>query len=279
MAMYFDYYAATIPHPAGLCMEALSEELGAKFLKARAHRNYTNGFENPAGSFWLYHGGHNPHPFFVSTGQDASTGAEALRKLFPDHSVARADVAYDFIKPKGFDRVVERIDPIARKARVKVKFVGDPSPDQTDGRTMYYGSPDSDVIVRVYEKDKERISSGASPESVPEGWTRVEVQTRPRKARKRLVASMKEREVFGLSKWSMEVATEVLKLQGAIPYRPDRSMRESTADRAVRHMLEQYGNAMRAFVAVHGRKALDRQINDVLLDDTPLSKRRKPVEQ
>lgn len=277
--MYFDYYAASIPHPAGLCIEALSEEFGAKFLKARPHPNYKHGLESPGGNFWLYHGGHNPHPFFVSTGQDASAGADALRKLFPDHSVARADVAHDFIAHRGFDRMVEKIDPIARKARVKVMFMGDPSPDQTDGRTMYYGSPESDLRIRVYEKDKERISSGVPAEDVPEGWTRVEVQARPRKGRKLQVASMTEAAVFGLSKWSKEVAEQVLGLKGAVPYTPDRSMRESTADRAVRHMLDQYGNALRAFVAVHGRKALDRKINDTLLDDTALSKRRKPVAQ
>lgn len=277
--MYFDYYSASIPHPAGLCVDALSDEFGTKFLKARPHPNYKHGLESTDGNFWLYHGGSNPHPFFVSTGQDASAGADALRKIFPDHSVSRADVAHDFIAERGFDRITEKIDPIARKARVKVMFMGDPSPDQKDGRTMYYGSPDSDVRVRVYEKDKEQISKGVPAQDIPEGWTRVEVQTRPRKGRKLLVASMKEAEVFGLSKWSKQVAEEVLGQAGMVPYTPDRSMRESTADRAVRHMLDQYGNALRAFVAMHGRKALDSKISDALLDDTPLSKRRKPVMQ
>lgn len=264
--MRFDYYAASIFQPAELCLQGLSRDLGGDFLSTRPLKNYTTGFECVAGSFKLYSGGQNPHPFFVATGEDAAKGAEVLRRIFPSHRVARADVAYDFIEAGGFDRVVALIDPIVRRAKVKVLLMGDPAPDQTSGRTMYYGSEDSDVRIRVYEKDLEQISKGNS--NVPAGWVRVELQTRPRKARKSLAASMTEAELFGLSKWSLKAAEAVLKV--TVPYTPDRSMRESTTERAIRHMIDQYGAAIGRFVEKHGRKEFDRRITDKLLEGTPL---------
>lgn len=259
--MRFDYYAATIPQPVELCLEGLSRGLGGDFLTARPLQSYTTGFECITGSFRLYCGGQNPHPFFVATGEDAATGAEVLRRVFPSHRVARADVAYDFIEAGGFDRVVALIDPIVRKAKVKVTFIGDPAPGQTAGRTMYFGSKDSDVRIRVYEKDLEQIAKG-NP-NVPAGWVRVELQTRPRKVRKSLAASMTEAELFGLSQWSLKAAEAVLGV--TVPYTPDRSMRESTTERAIRHMIDQYGSAIGRFVEQYGRKEFDRRITNKLL--------------
>lgn len=264
--MRFDYYAATIPEPVKPCLEGLSRDLGGQFLPIRPLKNYSDGLECVVGGFRLYHGGQNPHPFFVATGEDAAAGAGVLRRSFPSHRVARADVAYDFIELGGFERVVQLIDPIARRAKVKVLQIGDPSPERKTGRTIYFGSEDSDVRIRVYEKDLEQIAKGNH--NVPAGWVRVELQTRPRKARKSLVASMTEAELFGLSRWSLKAAEAVLGV--TVPYTPDRSMRESTTERAIRHMIDQYGNAIGRFVEQYGRKAFDRRISDKLLEGSIL---------
>lgn len=262
--MRFDYYAASIPAPVKHCLAILSPALGGEFLSAKPVRPYTDGLECVVGGFRLYHGGENPHPYFVATGEDAVLGAEVLRRSFPSHRVARADVAYDFIEPGGFDRVVALLDPIARKAGVRVIFYGDPSPTQKAGRTMYFGSPDSDVRLRVYEKGLEQRGKGVEPDLAPESWIRVELQTRPRKERKSAAAVMTEAELFGLSRWSLKAAEMVLGV--TVPYSPDMSMRETTTERAIRFMCQQYGSAMRAYVERHGRKALDRRIESALED-------------
>lgn len=264
--MRFDYYAATIPdHGADYLAVLLGLELGGEFLTAKALKNYTHGLECVAGSFKLYHGGQNPDPFFVASGEDAATAAEVLRREFPSHTVARADVAYDFIELGGFDRVVALIDPIVRKAKVQVMLYGDPDPKagRNTGRTMYYGSKDSDIRIRVYEKGLEQRGKGVPDDMAPEGWIRVELQSRPRKARKKQAASMTEAELFGLSKWSLKAAEAVLGV--TVPYTPDTSMRETTTERAIRHMIDQYGSAIGRFVDQYGRKAFDKRISDKLL--------------
>lgn len=270
--MRFDFYAASIPSPISHCINSLIESHPGTLLPSLPVKPYSEGLEHLETGFRLYHGGTNPDPYFVATGEDAALGAEFLRRVFPSHRVTRADVAYDFIEPGGFDRIVRILDPIARAGRVKVMFIGDPSPNPTEGRSMYFGSKDSDVRVRVYEKDLEQLARGI--EGAPKGWVRCELQTRPRKARKSAAASMSEEALWGLSKWSLKALEQVLGV--TVPYHPDRSMRESTAARSVRYMCEQYGNAMRAFVDEHGRKALDRQISDALLKGTALDPASKP---
>ena len=269
--MRFDYYAASIPAPVSHCIDAIKDTFPGAMLFARPVKPYTDGLEHPDEGFRLYHGGQNPHPYLVGTGEVAARCAEFLREVYPAHRVARADVAYDFIEPGGFDRIVGLIDPIARAAGVKVTFMGGPSPGQTDGRTMYYGSKDSDVRMRVYEKDLEQAAKGLG--RGPEGWTRCELQTRPRKERKSAAAKMSEAEMWGLSKWSMRAIETVLGV--TVPYQPDRSMRESTCERALRHMLDQYGSTMRAFVEKYGRKALDARITEKLIEGSALDQRKR----
>ena len=265
----FDYYAATVPDfSAGYLAEVLGKEFGGDFLTSKPVSPYTNGRECIAGSCRLYYGGENPWPFLVASGEDAATAAKVLRREFPKHTVARADVAYDFIEQGGFDRVVELIEPIVRKAKVRVMFYGDPDPSQKAGRTMYYGSKHSDIRIRVYEKGLEQRGKGVPDDMAPENWIRVELQSRPRKARKKFAASMTEAELFGLSKWSLKAAEAVLGV--TVPFTPDTSMRETTTERAIRHMIDQYGSAIGRFVDLHGRKAFDNRISEKLLQGSKL---------
>lgn len=258
--MHFDYYAATIPSSVSHCHQSILNHFSGSFIPEKPQRPFTQAVRHKEGGFRVYHGGVNPHPFFVASGDVAEDGKDFVRKVYPLHRVARADVAFDFCELGGFDRMVKIIDPIARNARAAVTFLGDPSPGQTAGRTMYFGSWKSDVQVKVYEKGLEQRGKGVA--DAPDDWIRVELKTKPRKDRKARAATMDEDQLWGLSKWTR---TALEKLDGTVvEYHPDRSMRKSTVERAIDHMCVQYGSSMRTFADEHSAELLLDRIRDVL---------------
>lgn len=259
--MQFDYYAATLPAAVSHCHQSIINQFNGSLISEKPIKPYTHGVRHSEGGFRVYHGGVNPHPFFVASGLEAQRGAEFIRRVYPSHRVARADVAQDFCSPGGFDQVVRILDPIARAAGVSVTFIGDPAPGQTSGRSIYYGSPKSDVRIVVYEKGWQLLGNGVT--GISPDWFRVELRARPRKDRKSLTAGLEAAELWGLSQWTKKAAEAVL---GVAPvYRPDPScFRVSSADQAVAAMLRQYGRAIRAFADQHGREALDELISACL---------------
>lgn len=260
--MQFDYYAASIPSSLSHCKNNIISFFPGELAAEKPVKPFTHGLRHLDRGFRLYHGGCNPLPFFVASGADAVAGAEFVRSVYPAHRVSRADVAYDFAEPGGFDRVIRLLDPIARAAGVAVTFMGDPAPGQRTGRTMYYGSPKSDVRLCIYEKGLHERSRGS--QSASEHWCRVELRVRPRKERKSLTADLKAAEMWGLARWTAKAAEQLI---GSAPeYVPDPSIRQSAADKAVAHMLRQYARALRAYVDQHGRETLDKGITAALDD-------------
>lgn len=258
--MRFDYYSATLPCRPSHSEEMIKRQFGGHFSKENPVKPYKMALRHSETDYRLYWGGHNPLPFFVASGASSAPAAVFLRGAYPGHRVSRADVAFDFDRPNGFDDMVSSIDPIARRANVDVCFNGDPDPTKRTGRTMYYGSPKSDVRICVYEKGLHEASKGvldASPD-----WVRVELRVRPRKERKSLCAKMPVSKMWGLSRWSSSVSSDVL--GGISPFIPDPSLRRSQTDQAVAHMLRQYAGSLRRFVSEHGKEQLFQQINEVL---------------
>ena len=140
--------------------------------------------------------------------------ASVLREWFPDHSVSRADVAFDVDTPGSFERLYKRVHVLARDgAAVGGRKVGTSTEgdwlDQEAGRTFYAGGRTSRLRVRVYEKGHEQRSKdpacGASLD-----WTRVEWQLRPSSDQKRWLATASPLDALGLSPFGASVAAAVL---------------------------------------------------------------------
>lgn len=258
--MRCDYYAATVPASLSHLEQTIKSNFDGILCQEVPVRPYKNGFRHSEADFRVYWGGQNPLPFFVSSGEKAQAGSDFLRKLYPNHRVSRADVAYDLREVGGFDRIIGQIEPIARKAGVEVCFMGDPDPKKSTGRTMYFGSPKSDVRICVYEKGIFQRSKG--DENAPADWVRVELRVRPRKERKSFCASASLAELWGLSRWSSTVAADVLETQS--PFVPDPSLRRSETDQAIAHMLRQYASSIRKFCDMYGKDKLFSEINEVL---------------
>lgn len=204
-------------------------------------------------------GGHNPRPFIEGTGQGAVYAAEYLRATYPEHRVARADVACDFCEEGGFDKIWRSIEPIARAAKAKVSMVGDPDPASRQGRTVYFGSWSSQCLIRVYEKGLKSLAEGQ--EADPR-WVRVEIMVRPQKASKSLAASLPPAGFFGFAKWTQQVAAEVL--NSAEEFIPPNPVERSAALKRLAHMLKQYERTLREVEKEQGTDFVLTQIRQVL---------------
>lgn len=261
--MRFDYYSGTPHAHLSLLEQSIKDQFEGQLVSEPPVKPYKSGFRHHQMDFRVYWGGENPLPFFVSSGENSEHGASFLRSTFPKHRVSRADVCEDYDEVGGFDRFHSLIDPIVRSAGVQVQFQGDPDPSKQTGRTMYYGSPKSDVRLVLYEKGLHERGKGNLAASV--GWVRLELRVRPRKDRKALCASLLPPQMWGLSKWTSRVAKEVL-LTG-VPFIPDPSLRVGKVDQAVIHMFRQYGGSLRAFADKYGKHSLMNHLNEVLYED------------
>lgn len=114
-----------------------------------------------------------------------------LKALGSEASFTRLDVAIDDIALEGqkpyftINRVYRKATSGCVKSRFwKGKYIKsiDFRDGSSVGETMYFGCPDSDVQIRMYEKDYERIEAGEELASDVVAWNRVEVQTRREKA-------------------------------------------------------------------------------------------------
>lgn len=246
--MRFDWYSATVPVHVSVLENTIKSHFGNTLVETRPVRPYEKALKDPKNGYRINFEGCNPHPFFVASGAESHDAAEFLRNHFPKHRVTRSDVAIDTCEIGSFQRLVDQITPIAKKARVQCRLFGDPDPNATEGRTFYFGSPTSDVRIRVYEKGLKEISEGnllANPH-----WVRLELQVRPRKDRKLIAATIEPSALFGFAQWSQTVSQNVL--GNIAEFIPDLSKRESDLDKAFRFMIEQYGNTLRGLAERDG---------------------------
>jgi len=130
-----------------------------------------------------------------------------VRRLWPEHRVARADSAIDF--KAEFEVIDAAALEFAKDRRLAFRLVT----DSEDGATRYLGSPKSEVQVRVYKKTEQlRKMHPERAQEVAEGIVRVELQARPGSVVKASVASMTAEELWGLGAWTRDFAVEFLQV-------------------------------------------------------------------
>jgi hypothetical protein len=234
--MKFDAYHCTIPaHP-----DEVQGEISRLYHLAdfRPISGSTHGYERLAGWFLgsvelarMYWGGNGGGVSIQITGSGTPELVKRVRIIWPEHSVSRADVAFDVDYGGAWDELSGVALAIGRKHRLKRKEVR----GHGDGDTIYVGSPASVIYCRVYQKGKELFGSWASPDHV-----RVEVEVKPGNSQaKRWAANMEPDEFFGAADWTRELAVHL----GQIP--PDRvklgtMWRDPDTERARRALVNQY---------------------------------------
>lgn len=263
--MRYDWYQVSVPATPSHCIASIIERFGDDFEDTKPTHPYKQAIKHAEAGFRVQWGGVNPLPHVIATGTAAPLAASFLRDVYPDHAISRVDVCHDLDEEGGFDRLRALIEPGIRAAGVQVTFYGDPDEarkplEERRGRTVYYGSKNSDVRLVLYEKGLKEREEG--PGAASWHWVRLELRVRPRKGRKASTARLSASQMWGLAKWTRKVS-QLLDL-GAPDYRPDTSMRDSTARRALRAVLSQYQGTFRRAAEDMGRAAVIEAVEAVL---------------
>lgn len=164
------------------------------------------------GTVRVFYGGSDVH--VQATGEVSEVAADILRQHWPEHTVSRADVAYDIVQPGAFDRLYGQVHRLARDGaasggrKVSTSTAGDWL-DRIDGRTFYAGGASSRLRVRVYEKGHEQRSKDPNC-GADLDWCRVEWQLRPTSDQKTWLSRASKVEALGLTPFGAAVADDVL---------------------------------------------------------------------
>jgi len=277
--MRFDWYQASIPnvHPETI-MEAISKlEFYGDWEQIRPMKNYDAAAAFVVGTetrFKINYGGQNEEfgANVVGSGTSAQALADVVRERFPIHRVSRLDSCEDYYHRDAYDYLRKVALKIGKTHRVQCREIVKPLSESDDGRTLYLGSQTSAVSMRIYEKGKQLQSD-------PE-WVRAELQIRPQKEQKSIIAHLDSTEVWGLAKWSHDMAVQLgkknLQRVDASIYQP------SDYDRTYRFALKQYRRMFETMLALHGSpEAVGAQIFHDLahLEDEPAKVALKPFKE
>lgn len=191
----------------------------------------------------LHYGGVNDKLMLRATGGEAGPVAQYIRKTWPVHQVSRADMAVDVEQAGIFEEWSAWLIQYAKDNRLKTGFAGDWA-NGTQGRTLYVGSRQSAVFIRLYEKGHEQAAKGNRFASLD--WVRFEAEIKPQnKAAKVRLASIAPHQCFGVSKVTREFAaflgaeyTEIKVTKG----------RAEKSDDPMRHLAKQYGKTLTEYL-------------------------------
>lgn len=229
-------------------MEALSKvDYYGDWEQIRPMRNYDSAAAFVVGSetrFKINFGGQNEEhgPNVVGSGECAQVLADIVREQFPAHRVSRLDSCQDYFHADAYDYLRKLALDIGQKNRVQCREIVKPLKDSDDGRTLYLGSSTSAVSMRIYEKGKQLQRDTE--------WVRAELQVRPQKDQKAMMAMLNPTQVWGLSKWSHEMGVQLGKRN--LQRVEAQVYQQSDHDRAYRFMLKQYRRVLEAMLASHG---------------------------
>jgi len=210
----------------------------------------TRAYKKPTTYATIHHGGHNER-FLVRFSSDrAISGSQFLRQYHPDHIVSRLDVALDFDASAGFEKMVSWFVDYAKKNKLKTSQAGDWL-NAVGGRTLYIGSRQSLVYIRIYEKGIEQIDKKLNVHASPD-WYRVEFEIKPQTADgKRLFSTITPEDALNCSPIMREFKERIMnKMADPISISAVRS--RTGQDSAFRHMRYQYGKILETHLEESG---------------------------
>lgn len=252
MMPQWDWMQVTIAEFPRVITDALMSELpGASSLShGRGRHNYRHSaiIADSHGDVLatVLHGGSNPAPNAVATGDAAPAFTDVVRRHWPDHAVTRCDTAADV--RTDYAATVAALREVG--ASFGIKGYAHVPDDPEDGGTYYMGATSSSVRLRCYEKGKQLRSQLVDPEAAPLDWVRLEQQFRPVRQGRQVAASLSPSEAWGVSRWTQHTARELI---GVSTDRVQVTARtRTTRERRLRAMSVQWGSTLREIAATEG---------------------------
>jgi hypothetical protein len=236
----FDAYSATLvgPQPSDL-LQLVPRFHGDQLRDGKGFHTFASRWSilDDAGTevAAVSHGGRQGERVMLEVKGERTPGAvEALRSAWP-HRCTRVDSCVDFERPGAFEAL---LDPVMR-AKADFHLYGERRGDWDQpelGRSQYLGANASAIRARLYEKGKQPEFRHLARFDL----CRLEVQIRPAKDARDHYATLGPLDVWGASKWTRQLAAEVLE-QHLDPHPPGTVRKDPSRERALRWMCEQYG--------------------------------------
>lgn len=268
-AFAFDWYQATISDAsAEMVIGALLDHYDLSSSKPiKGQNSYLYGVSISRGDvciarvFW---GGVNgPEPHVVSTSHNAPGVSSLLRARFPNHRITRVDVCEDYTGEGTWDLLYSELERFALHKGLKLSQVGDYTRGES-GRTLYVGSRQSVVYLRLYEKGHE---SGHPDKN----WVRLEIVVRPKRSKARqYFASQPPEAFFGASAWSLQLYGHLTSL--SVPRVVSGTIRAPTDDeKAFQHLIAQYTNVLGRLASARGVSFVLGSLHDAIIESDEFS--------
>jgi len=274
---HIDWYAVTIDDRPDRVLALLQVGLCATVSRSKARNGYLEAFELVDASrtvATVYAGGPNGAPHAVATGLASEKFAAVVRRNWPNaQRVSRVDSRIDFGGAESdshtWDVLYATVVAFARERGLTTSVHGDFLGSGEAGRTLYVGSPKSEVHLRLYEKSKEvRAHSRNRSGCVVSDWVRVEVEVRPKKRTARQSAgSASALDVWGYSGWTKDLLALLTGLD--VPRTQITQWGQSRDERAVENLARQYGPAMRRIAESEGWDSLLARIESAVFAEEP----------
>lgn len=184
----------------------------------------------------LQYGGtaHGDRIMFEVKGERTPAFVELLRAAY-EHRCSRADSCVDIERPGAFEALLEPVLRVKAEHRLYGPKDGDWEFPEL-GRTQYLGAKSSAVRARLYEKGKQPEYRHLDRPHL----ARLEIQVRPAKDAKSEYSRLSALEVWGASKWTRQLAAEVL-ASHLDPHPPGTVRKDTKREQALRWMVKQYG--------------------------------------
>lgn len=202
------------------------------------------------------HGGIHPLANITASGSRSAEVRSFMVSLFPTGKVSRVDSAFDSLSGSAeFRRVTAWAEDRATQAGINCTWIKNTKTSKGD--TLYIGSKQSRVQIRIYEKGKQMSHRESE-------WWRVEVQLRPDSKSKSAVYSWSAGHVWSASRLTRDLWAYLggEKLQ-AVNFQYHE--KEKDLDDKLLHLATQYGNLLSQALAIHGDASLIISRMDALL--------------
>lgn len=241
--LFFDWYACSIESSPESVIQGIWDHYPHATLEVARPKNgfsHADSLTLPSGEVvcTFMYGRASQYPFVFSSGAHADQFSRVVRHVFPEHMLARADVAIDFEEPGAYLSLFDQGIKAAESVAVSTRYVGpalsEKSVDCSAGRTLYLGSRSSVGMMRIYEKGKK--DSPDRPD-----WVRVEFEFKPKNAEARYhYASASPLEIISAMKLPRAFFDPLIALVESASVRPGTIRLPTDQDRTLRHLKKQY---------------------------------------
>jgi len=209
---------------AGQLAEVVAFGCKARVERGKGRRRYSDVFEVRDGNLgvgWCGTDGTLGAAYFEFKGTATPQAVSTIRKHWPapEHTVSRLDACEDYDQEGACDRLVALVDSLA-DPRVHADVIAPRNGNR--GRTFYWGTRQSQAMVRVYEAGlmKDRLHFGKPH------WARAEAEMHPHKSvLKVAAAALSPVETWGLAGWTQRVGEQLCQVEVprfAVPQDPPR---------------------------------------------------------